>query len=170
MAASNSMPVDALYSVKLTSEQVQLAVTPSDIGKAELNAKFADRRADEIIYVANKGDAQEVQVAAQRLNTNLQNMTNLAKSSNKDNKGSSNSTFNTDNKASSKSGNTAAGNAPQPLMAPPEAALNAVPAPARTVVPAMFRHPPPAWLQNCAAISPGSSCSRSSRRTFSTGR
>ncbi len=77
-AASNSMPDNALYPVKLATEQVQLAVTPSDIGKAELNAKFADRRADEIVYMASKGDAQEVQIVARRLNTNVHNITNLA--------------------------------------------------------------------------------------------
>ena len=43
-----------LYPVKLATEKVQLALTSSDIGKAELNAKFADRRAEEIVYMALK--------------------------------------------------------------------------------------------------------------------
>jgi hypothetical protein len=77
-ASSNSMPDEPLYSVKLASEQVQLSVTPSEIGQAELNAKFANRRTEEIVYMASKDDAQEVQIVAQRLNTNLTNITNLA--------------------------------------------------------------------------------------------
>ena len=43
--ASNSMPDSVLYPVKLATEQAQIAITPSDTGKAELNAQFADRRA-----------------------------------------------------------------------------------------------------------------------------
>ncbi len=70
-AASYSMPDNLLYPVKLATEQVQLALTPSDIGKAELCAKFADRRVAEIIYTANKGDAQRVEAATQRLDKRL---------------------------------------------------------------------------------------------------
>jgi|WetSurMetagenome_2_1015567.scaffolds.fasta_scaffold25255_2 hypothetical protein len=77
-ASSNSMPDEPLYSVKLASEQVQLAATSSEIGQAELNAKFANRRTEEIVYMASKDNAQEVQVAAQRLNTNLSNITSIA--------------------------------------------------------------------------------------------
>ncbi len=70
-AASYSMPDNLLYPVKLATEQVQLALTPSDIGKAKLCAKFADRRVAEIIYTANKGDAQRVEAATQRLDKRL---------------------------------------------------------------------------------------------------
>ena len=77
-AASGSMPDQALYPVKLATESFQLAVTPSDIGKAELNAKFANRRVAEIEYLAARGDAQDVQNAVVRLNVNLENLTFLA--------------------------------------------------------------------------------------------
>jgi len=70
-AASYSMPDNLLYPVKLATEQVQVALTPSDIGKAELCAKFADRRVAEIIYTANKGDAQRIEVITQRLDERL---------------------------------------------------------------------------------------------------
>ena len=70
-AASYSMPDNLLYPVKLATEQVQLTLTPSDIGKAKLCAKFADRRVAEIIYLANKGDAQQVEVTTQRLEKRL---------------------------------------------------------------------------------------------------
>jgi hypothetical protein len=77
-AASNSMPDSTLYPVKLTTENVQLALTSSNLDKTELNAKFANRRADEIVYLASKGEVDQVQIASERLNTNLENMTQLA--------------------------------------------------------------------------------------------
>lgn len=77
-AASGSMPDSGLYSVKLATEQVQLALAPGEIAKTQLNAKFADRRTEEIIYTAEKGNAQEVQITVSRLNTNLSNISGLA--------------------------------------------------------------------------------------------
>ncbi len=70
-AAGNSMPDDLLYPVKLATEQVQLALTPSSMGRAELYARLADRRVAEIIYMAGKGDAQQVEVIARRLDNHL---------------------------------------------------------------------------------------------------
>jgi len=77
-AASGSMPDSGLYSVKLASEKIQLALTPGETAKTELNAEFADRRTNEIIYLAKKGNAKELQVVASRLNTNLSNISQLA--------------------------------------------------------------------------------------------
>ncbi len=76
-AASGSMPDSTLYPVKLATEKVQLTLARSDVTKAELNASFANRRAEEIGYMAAKGDAQEVKVIAARLNTNLMNITRI---------------------------------------------------------------------------------------------
>ena len=76
-AASYSMPDNPLYSVKLATEQVQLALTPSDIGKAKLCAKFADRRVAEIIHMAKKGDAQQVEAITERLDERLVMLTRL---------------------------------------------------------------------------------------------
>jgi len=70
-AASNSMPDSPLYPVKLATEQVRLTLTPSDMGKARLCAMLADRRVSEIIYMASKGNAQQVDVIAQRLDKRL---------------------------------------------------------------------------------------------------
>jgi len=70
-AASYSMPDSLLYPVKLATEQVQLALTPSAIGKARLCAKLADRRVAEIIHMADKGDAQQVEAITQRLDERL---------------------------------------------------------------------------------------------------
>jgi hypothetical protein len=77
LAAGNSMPDSPLYRVKLATEQVQLALTPSDVGKAELCAAFADRRLVEIIYLANKGDAQQIEAATQRLDERLSTLVGL---------------------------------------------------------------------------------------------
>jgi len=76
-AASYSMPDNLLYPVKLATEQVQLTLTPSDIGKAKLCAKFADRRVVEIIHVANKGDAQQIEAVTQRLDKRLTMLASL---------------------------------------------------------------------------------------------
>jgi len=67
-AASGSMPDEPLYPVKIASEQVRLILTPSTLGKAELYANLADKRVSEIVYVATKGDAKQVELVTQRLN------------------------------------------------------------------------------------------------------
>jgi hypothetical protein len=77
-AASNSMPDSALYSVKIATENVQLSLTPSDIGKAELNAKFADRRVDEIIYTIATNKVDGLQEASNNLSVNMSNLSGLA--------------------------------------------------------------------------------------------
>jgi hypothetical protein len=70
-AASNSMPDNPLYSVKLATEQARLTLTPSQIGKARLCAELADRRVAEIVYMANKGDARQVELITERLDKRL---------------------------------------------------------------------------------------------------
>ena len=77
-AAGNSMPDNPLYPVKLATEEAQLALTPSDMGKAELYAELADKRVVEIIYMADKGDAWQVEVIAQRLDKRLTKLARLA--------------------------------------------------------------------------------------------
>jgi len=76
-AASYSMPDNLLYPVKLATEQVQLALTPSDTGKAKLNAEFADRRVTEIIYTANRGDTQKIEAITQQLDKRLTMLASL---------------------------------------------------------------------------------------------
>lgn len=77
-AAASSMPGSPLYPVKLATEQVQLVLTPSQLGKANLCAEFADRRVDEIIYVADRGDARRVELITQRLDNRLDMLAVLA--------------------------------------------------------------------------------------------
>lgn len=83
VAASNySMPGQTLYSVKLASEQVRLAFTFSDVSKTELNAEYANRRTEEIEYLASAGNVEQIQKAASRLNVSLSNMSALAQDEN----------------------------------------------------------------------------------------
>jgi hypothetical protein len=71
LAADDSMPDSPLYSVKLATERVQMALTPSSLEKAQLCAKQADRRVSELIYLASKGDTQQVEAASERLDERL---------------------------------------------------------------------------------------------------
>ncbi len=77
-AAGSSMPDSPLYPVKLATEEVRLALTPSQIGKAGLCAELADRRVAEIIYMANKSDVQQVELITQRLDERLLMLAALA--------------------------------------------------------------------------------------------
>jgi len=73
-AASNSMPDSILYPVKLATENVQLALTTSELGRARLCAGFADRRVVEIIYMADRGDARRVEEITGRLDDRLETL------------------------------------------------------------------------------------------------
>ncbi len=77
-AASGSMPGEPLYPVKLAAEQVQLAFTPSALGKAELYAKLADRRVVEIVDMAGKNEPGQIERAAQRLDVYLTKIADLS--------------------------------------------------------------------------------------------
>lgn len=70
-AASNSQPDEPLYGVKLFTEDVRVALTPSATSKAELYAQFADTRVSEIIKMADEGKAAEVEKATEQMNSNL---------------------------------------------------------------------------------------------------
>jgi len=70
-AAGNSMPDNLLYPVKLATEQVRLTLARSNMSKAELYALLADRRVAEIVYMANKGNAQQVELITLRLDNHL---------------------------------------------------------------------------------------------------
>ncbi|MDD4986187.1 MAG: DUF5667 domain-containing protein, partial [Dehalococcoidales bacterium] len=76
--ASGSMPDTPLYQVKLASEEMQLALTPSDSDKAEVCVMQASRRVDEIVYLADKGDADQVEAIAERLDECLGTLLEIA--------------------------------------------------------------------------------------------
>lgn len=70
-AASGSMPDEPLYAVKLATERVQLTLTPSSLGKAELYAKLADKRVLEIVQMASESKPEQIERAVQRLDSYL---------------------------------------------------------------------------------------------------
>ena len=78
IAAGNSLPDEPLYQVKLFTEAVRLKLTPSTLGKAELYVELADKRVDEIIEMADKGNAEQVEKTTERLNTHLTAVAKLA--------------------------------------------------------------------------------------------
>jgi len=77
-AANDSMPDEPLYPVKLSTEAVRLAFTPSAMGKAEMYAQLADERIKEITAMVAKGKAKQVELTAYRLNAHLVAMASLA--------------------------------------------------------------------------------------------
>lgn len=76
-AASQAMPDNPLYSVKLATESMQLVFTPSEEGKAELISKFNDRRVAEVVNMAEKGMATEISVLNARMTDNMNRMSGL---------------------------------------------------------------------------------------------
>jgi hypothetical protein len=78
VAAGNSMPDSSLYPVKLATEQAQLALNLSTMGKARLCAEMADRRVAEIIYLAEEGDFQQIEPITQNLDNRLTLLAALA--------------------------------------------------------------------------------------------
>jgi len=81
-ASGNSMPDEALYPVKVAVEQIQLTVTRSPVSKAELYAKLADRRVEEIVYLAGKNKPEMIEATARRLDNNLGKITDLTEAEN----------------------------------------------------------------------------------------
>ncbi len=77
-ASQGSLPDEALYQVKLTTEAVRIALTPSDLGKVELYVRLADKRVAEIAEMVNKGKPEQVEKAAELLDSHLVAMVSLA--------------------------------------------------------------------------------------------
>ena len=80
-AASNSMPDEPLYPVKLATETVRVTLTPSALGKAELYLELADKRVTEMVSMANKGKSEQVEIVAVRLNAHLVRVARLTEAS-----------------------------------------------------------------------------------------
>jgi hypothetical protein len=78
MASSDSLPGQPLYPVKTTMEKVQLKLTPSDLDKAKLHAKFAERRVEEMVAMEKSKKDQKVEKLAQRAKQELNHMAILA--------------------------------------------------------------------------------------------
>ncbi len=77
-AASGSMPDEPLYPVKLATEQAQLLLTPSTLGKVELYSKLADKRVTEIVRMTDENKPEQIALTAQRLDAYLTKIVDLA--------------------------------------------------------------------------------------------
>lgn len=77
-ASQASLPGDALYSVKLGTEQMRMTLPGDDIARAERALIFAERRAEEMEALAQRGRAQHLGLAAEKyydaMNTALARM------------------------------------------------------------------------------------------------
>ena len=60
--AANALPGDSIYPVKLAAERAQLAFTPDAARRADLQARFDQRRRDETMLVVGEGRKVEIQV------------------------------------------------------------------------------------------------------------
>lgn len=63
-ASQDSLPGDALYELKLGTEQVRMILPGDDVTRAELALSFADRRMEEIVALAEAGRVQHMDLAA----------------------------------------------------------------------------------------------------------
>jgi len=71
-AASDAMPDEALYPVKLATEQARLALTFSESAKAELYAKLAEKRVIELETMAEQGKIDLAAATAEKLASHLE--------------------------------------------------------------------------------------------------
>lgn len=71
LVASGSMPDQPLYSVKLFTERVQLMLTFSTVGKAEVYAGLADKRVMEIVRLAGESKVGYIASTTQLLDDYL---------------------------------------------------------------------------------------------------
>ena len=63
-ASTNALPDEFLYPAKLAAEQVRMTLALSDLGEAKLHLEFAERRAYEMVEVAQQGKADRLLVLA----------------------------------------------------------------------------------------------------------
>ena len=71
-AASNALPDQPLYPVKLATEQIRLAFTFSDEGKAELHTKLSETRSNEIVIMAIQDKPEQITTATKLLSEHLE--------------------------------------------------------------------------------------------------
>jgi len=65
-ASQASLPGDALYPVKLGTEQVRMMLPGDDVAKAERALSFVERRVEEIVALAEAGRVQHMGLAVEK--------------------------------------------------------------------------------------------------------
>jgi hypothetical protein len=136
LASANAMPDSSLYQAKLITERLQLALTPSAEGKAELSAVLVNRRVAEILYLTANGDPVDVELAADRLDNNLNEMVLNVSHESEAAKTNEPTMFTAEAPA------TSAQVTPKPGVAVPEPAPQPTPVPAPAPAPAPSPAPP----------------------------
>jgi len=76
--SDNTIPGNPLYAVKLATENVRLALSSSDISKAEIYAALVDRRVAEIERLIDRGKTELAQRTVNRLKRYLATMSRLS--------------------------------------------------------------------------------------------
>ena len=71
LASENTMPGEALYPVKLTTEKIKTAFAFSSERKVRYLARFAEIRAEEIVYAAGNGNIEHMEASLERLEIHL---------------------------------------------------------------------------------------------------
>jgi len=71
-AAGGTVPGDLLYPVKMATEEVRLALTFSDLAKAELHVDLAEQRVDEIRKLVERGEPEKITQLAARVVAHLE--------------------------------------------------------------------------------------------------
>jgi hypothetical protein len=74
-ASASSLPDDPLYSIKLSTEQIQINMTPDKNARVKLYAMAADRRISEVVAMAQKGDVMLTDKTIQLMESSLNQIT-----------------------------------------------------------------------------------------------
>ena len=73
-ASAGALPNESLYSVKLATEQARVTLAFSNINKAELHIRFAERRADEMVEMARQGKSDKIPMLTEQVAKHLDNV------------------------------------------------------------------------------------------------
>ncbi len=71
ITSANSMPESPLYAIKLLTERVNLTMTLDSVQKAQYQSELADRRISEIVYLADKGNTEFMELTNRRFEEQL---------------------------------------------------------------------------------------------------
>ena len=70
-ASASALPDEPLYTVKLAAEQARMALAFSDMDRAELHIRFAERRATEIAEIACQGESGKIPALTEQVANHL---------------------------------------------------------------------------------------------------
>jgi hypothetical protein len=76
--SDNTIPGNPLYAVKLATENVRLALSSSDVAKAQVYDTLVDRRVAEIERLMDRGKTELAQRTLARLKSHLEKMSHLS--------------------------------------------------------------------------------------------